>query len=370
MVLLRASSFRSALAFVVGAGLATAASRPASAESCGDLLIVLDRSGSMGRCQMSGVSKWDVAKRALKAVASDLSSMPMGLAVFPDTTDACGMDDACNTGRVVVELAADGAAQVAAYLDASPGPCGGTPTGDSMQVAKDYAGWTPGKRHFVLLLTDGQPTCQDDNEGMCNGGGSTECANPTKAYSAIEDLARRGINTFVVGFEGMWMFPGWNPAFGPDRICAMPFNPATLDRMAELGGEAGPTSPRYFSATNEASLLEALRRIGEKVFGGTVGGSMCAATGGQPDGGGGSGAGDGAGGGSGGQGGRGGTDGGAGAGSGGAGASSGGPGLGGTSGGMRERPGCGCQAGGPATGLAAAAFMLALIVAARRRPRA
>lgn len=54
--------------------------RPARAEpSCGDLLVVYDRSGSMAQCSIDGVTKEEMAKKAMKSVFSSFATTPMGL---------------------------------------------------------------------------------------------------------------------------------------------------------------------------------------------------------------------------------------------------------------------------------------------------
>src|SRR6185436_16669586 len=140
--------------------------------------------------------------------------------------------------------------------------------------------------HFALVITDGQPTCQDGDNGgkpdsktggctagmagvACDGGGQCECTNPTRVFDAIKALADRGIHTFVVGFAGKGMGLGCTGMSG-----GAPFNPDTLNRMAELGGEPQdpPAATKFYSATDAASLDEALKKILGKVAGGTVGG--------------------------------------------------------------------------------------------------
>src|SRR5262249_43831159 len=156
--------------------------------SCGDLLILLDRSGSMDQCTIMGVKKEAIAKSVLKAVIARFPTIPMGLSVFPDTLTMCIPGMGCTPQKVVIDVAADGAPRIASWRDTMPASCGGTPTGDSLQSLKSYDRFTAGKTHYLLVITDGQPTCQDDLEATCNGMGRIECANPTKVYEAIRYL--------------------------------------------------------------------------------------------------------------------------------------------------------------------------------------
>ena len=104
----------------------------ASAQSCGDLLIVLDRSGSMHTCLVDGKTKESMANAAIKAAIAKYPTLPMGLFVFPDTIASCGVN--CTVGKTVVDINAAGGMMVSSYIDTMPMSCGGTPTGDSMTV--------------------------------------------------------------------------------------------------------------------------------------------------------------------------------------------------------------------------------------------
>lgn len=282
---------------MLAAGLAAMlASAPARAESCGDLLVVYDRSGSMANCSIKGETKERIAKRAMRDVLAQFGQTPTGLMVFPDTLKGCPPgpgDAACAPGTVVVDVSADGASKTAGYLESMPGSCGGTPTGETLELASAYTKWTPGRRHYVLLITDGQPTCKDGLDGgkpdprdvftctpsegpstPCDGKGNCECKNPVRAFDAIKAMYERGIHTFVVGFEGAGSGAGCTGASGTGA----PFTPMTLDRMAELGGEPSAGATRYYPATDAASLAAALDKILGMVVGATVAG--CARDGG------------------------------------------------------------------------------------------
>lgn len=302
--------FRAAPAILLAAVSGAAVPRAALAGGgCPDLLIVLDRSGSMAKCSIEGATKEAIAKKALKGLIADFPGLSMGIVVFPDTLTTCD-PGYCTGGKVQVDVAMDGGPKVAKVLDGMSESCGGTPTGATMQNVKEYTKWTSDRR-YVLLLTDGQPTCDDgDNggtpEGMnmctmgmpgvpCDGDGFCECTNPTKVFDAITDLLGKGIHTFVVGFAGMGSGDGCTGMGG-----GMPFNPDTLNQMAMLGGEPNPGATKYYSATDGATLREALKNIAGKVGGGTVG--TCAGGGGSGGAAGGADGGFGGGGGSGGQG--------------------------------------------------------------------
>src|SRR5262249_33737160 len=78
---------------LIAAGLTLVSmARPAAAADnpCGQLLIVLDRSGSMAMCKFpDGSTKESVAKSVVKKVLAQYPTLPAGLVVFPDTTGGC-----------------------------------------------------------------------------------------------------------------------------------------------------------------------------------------------------------------------------------------------------------------------------------------
>lgn len=249
-----------ALCLSVG-GLAQA--QDAATESCGDILIVLDRSGSMRQCSINGMTKEALARNALRTIIQGFATVPMGLFVFP-SDQALGQAASCAAGRKVIDVSPGGAPQIITYLDTQLRSSGGTPTGTTMEAVAAYQGWTPNSAHYVILITDGQPTC-DDGDNMvtdaamcmgggpgipCNGMGRCECQNPTRMFNSIDQMAQKGIGTFVIGFEGMSTCPG------------RPFNPDTLNKAAELGRQPNKTgATKYYSATDGATLQAALAGI-------------------------------------------------------------------------------------------------------------
>ncbi len=199
-----------------------------------DLLIVLDRSGSMGSpldlLDPFGDSRWTVMVDALKTitVAQD-NNIRFGLAVFP-TDDNCAV--AAGTEVAIADITA---APIGAWLDGS-GPNGNTPAHFSMQNALDvYAGIpvNPAGR-YVLYATDGEPNCDE--------GGPDANA---EVINAIDALFAEDIKTFVLGF---------GPVFGLDTT--------NLDAAALAGGVPKPGGPpHYYHAESAADLQMALEDI-------------------------------------------------------------------------------------------------------------
>jgi hypothetical protein len=182
----------------------------------------------------------------------------MGLAVFPDTLTDC--TKGCAPGKVVVPVGGDGSTEIGTWLQAAPQGCGATPLGDTMQALKTYDAWSAASRHYLLLITDGQPSCNDDIEGMCSGNGAQpmDCSNPTKALDGVLTLFNAGVHTFVVAFVGT----------GPNVCQFSRLDPYTFDYMAELGGEAQdvpPAATEYYAPNDLPSLNETLEQIMRKI---------------------------------------------------------------------------------------------------------
>ena len=151
---LTAAGVLAATALVAAPGVASAQDA-GMATSCGDVLIVLDRSQSMSTCSLNGMTKWQHAQTALRTILQQNPTVPYGLFTFPSDM-AGGNNNLCATGRFVVEITANDAPQITQALGRL-NPGGGTPTGASLEAVRDYTGWMSGLQHFVIFITDGQP---------------------------------------------------------------------------------------------------------------------------------------------------------------------------------------------------------------------
>ena len=208
-----------------------------------DVLIVLDKSGSMamdatGRnCgnNMPGCSKWDQTTAAINTVVGQSSGINWGLKLFANDNN-CGV----NPGAAV-PVGPGTAAAIAAAI-AATGPGGSTPTAAAVTTAGAYmATLTDANPKFILLATDGQPTC---------AGGAGNGADDAAAIKSVLDVfnGTPGFPTFVVGVA---------TGPGPD---------ATLSQMAVNGGHprvANPTAamPAYYPVSTTADLIMALDAI-------------------------------------------------------------------------------------------------------------
>ena len=188
-----------------------------------DMLIVLDKSGSM-----DGV-KWTSARNAIDAILTSWeSAVSFGLLLYP-TSGSCALLPI--SPNVDVGVAVNNRSAILAQLPAtSTWPSGNTPMHTALIRAHDYyeSMADPTRRHFILFITDGQPNCSD---------------NGTVAKATITDMNLvHGIKTFVVGFgSGV--------------------GATLLTEFAQAAGTARSGTPAYYQADNQAELQTAIGQI-------------------------------------------------------------------------------------------------------------
>ncbi len=126
----------------------------------GELLLVLDSSGSMKEPDASGTTKIAAAKRALSTVVDELpDGAQVGLRVYGATVFEESAPGACTDSQLVVPV---GPADKPALKRAigKYKPYGSTPIAHSLkQAAKDVGAEGP---RTILLVSDGEETCADD----------------------------------------------------------------------------------------------------------------------------------------------------------------------------------------------------------------
>jgi hypothetical protein len=237
-----------------------------------EMMIVLDRSGSM-----TEGGRWIPSVAAVRRVTEQLQAkIHFGLALFPDpdatsATSSLPMVDsisdcfaapdpricidqfnnqnqgdtqvACAPGKIFVPVAQNSAAMISSVLDKTT-PFGGTPTSETLQkILSTYGAADPSpdaKPHpkFVLLVTDGAPTCPAGN------GSQTTQPDIDASNAGVEALASNGVRTYVVGYDTS------------GSTNAMLAN--VLDGLAQRGGTG---DMMHRSVENEQSLLDELTRI-------------------------------------------------------------------------------------------------------------
>jgi Mg-chelatase subunit ChlD len=194
-----------------------------------DLLLVVDKSGSMDDPLGTGERKWPVMRDALTTVVEQYQNgIRFGLMLYPN-------DGECAAGSVRAPMGIGNAGAITGELG-NTSPDGGTPTHTTLAAAGSYyAGVTsPGDR-YVLLATDGEPNCGDLAD--------SEAPTVTESIDAITSLRGSNIMTFVLGFGG-----------------SVNNHPDTLQAMADAGGTGD-----YFAANSPAELAAALGAIASEV---------------------------------------------------------------------------------------------------------
>ncbi|HEY2900559.1 MAG TPA: VWA domain-containing protein [Polyangia bacterium] len=206
-----------------------------------DLLIVLDKSGSMtdtpdGMMCDSGscgpMSKWAEITAAInQVVAATEASIRWGVEFFPD-------DESCAVESVPAAPIADNNGAAIAAAIAATGPEGGTPTRAAVMSGSAYltALHDPNPK-YILVATDGFPNCME-------GAISDLASDADGTIAAIADSAASGIPVFVVG------------------IGTFAESTATLTAMAVAGGEPQAADPRYYQVSSTNDLVNVLGTIG------------------------------------------------------------------------------------------------------------
>ena len=158
-----------------------------------DLLIVMDRSGSMSgpipSFPPTFTPKWTIMRDALNGVVMQRQdNIRFGLSEFP-TNDDCAVAPATAV-RVPIDLGQ--APEVAQYF-MTRSPNGNTPAAGGLQAALAHYNAIPVNPagRYVLFATDGEPNCAVDD--------ATAAATTVAAVTA---LRQAGIDTFVLGFGG------------------------------------------------------------------------------------------------------------------------------------------------------------------------
>jgi len=195
------------------------------------ILIVLDRSSSMNQQLPAGAgTKWDVARQAVTDLLGTFGGdANFGLMLYPGLNETCSTGMLCGPGGVFVDPAANTEAGINAVLSGASTCNMGTPTAESLEFVASYAPLQAATgSNYVLLITDGQSSCDD----------------PVAATAALRTLPQ-DVRTFAVGFGS-----------GADT--------GQLTGIANAGGTAQSGDPAYYQADDAAQLAAALAAIGSE----------------------------------------------------------------------------------------------------------
>jgi hypothetical protein len=221
-----------------------------------DILFVLDRSGSMNEgitpCNDGGVatgqncgkdSKWAKVVPALKQVVAETENdVNWGLKFFPDNPNMATACTVSTTPEVAIgpknATAITNAINGATATNGGVNGYSGTPTRAVINGAVSYMQMlTDANPKFILLATDGVPTC-----GMGATGTAGASTNDTTASVALSTARDAGFKTFVVGI-------GTGAA------------ETTLSEMATAGGLPRSGSPSYYPVSSADDLAKAIRTL-------------------------------------------------------------------------------------------------------------
>ena len=201
-----------------------------------DMLVVLDRSGSMNDPPVTIpptlLSKWSLMANALDTItAAKDQNIKFGLMDFPSDGN-CG---ASATPEIGIALGTS-LGFLGYFLTHSPD--GNTPSYLALQAALTYYQSIPVNPagQYVIFATDGLPNC----------GGTPPDPNTTsypETVAAVAALYSAGIKTYVIGFDTLGQ------------------NTGVLDDAATAGGEALPGEPKFYEASNATDLQNALQTI-------------------------------------------------------------------------------------------------------------
>ena len=209
-----------------------------------EVLLVLDRSASMKDPPDGATNttpKWDLILPAVKKVIMDSdTALSWGLKTFPE-----GEGSECVAGSVTnkvdVPMAAMNATAVVNQINMTTDEGNGTPTGDAINAAVVYLkSLTSTNPKYILLATDGEPSCAGTSEG-------SSTARPY-AVAAVRAAATAGIHTFVVGVA-------------TTKASAKMVLNELADAGLEPRDDPRPLADHFYLGTTQAELASALAVI-------------------------------------------------------------------------------------------------------------
>ncbi len=242
-----------------------------------NLLLVIDKSGSMDDTNGFADSKWESMKQALEGSLTEVQGdLNIGLSLYPMSADprfrinktTCGETKNCcemptdSTPQILVGPGTDTVPKIIeSFVKIRPG--GGTPTATALEHALEYYIQGAGKDlkgdKYVVLATDGGPNCNAasvcdaagctwniegragnsvDGMNACLGtSGKQACLDDDATTASIAKLRDAGVQTFVIGVPGSELYGD------------------LLDKMAEEGGRPVEGKKRkYFEVDAKAGV--------------------------------------------------------------------------------------------------------------------
>jgi hypothetical protein len=187
---------------------------------------IFDASGSMLR-GMDGTTRLEVAKRVL---TSRLNALPantqVGFRVYGHRIPYQGREaESCEDIELAVPIQANGAQAIIDFLPAMQA-LGMTPMSASIQQAANDFTFEPGRRNFIILISDGEETCGDE---------------PATVVRYLQEL---GIDFAI-------------------HVIGLDVDAKTAAQLRAISDAAGGV---YFDARSEADLDNALGNINENIL--------------------------------------------------------------------------------------------------------
>ena len=218
-----------------------------------DIIVVLDRSQTMGRnlmnkdAQPGEATKWGVVIPSLKnVIQASRPDMSWGLKLFPQDGGECV--NASLTSFIDIPVAVGNHAAVIAAAQAALPVGDGTPTGAAIAVAADHLkSITDTKRKFILLVTDGQPSCTGRVGNI-----SLNTGDPARmdSVNAVTAALQSGYPTFVIGIT-----------------TTVQNDVNTLNALATAGGEPAcpgcPLATQFYDGSSEAKIQQAFADVAD-----------------------------------------------------------------------------------------------------------
>jgi von Willebrand factor type A domain len=200
-----------------------------------EVMLVFDRSYSMTK-KFGTQSRLTVAREeVLDLLRAQQGGISFGFMEFP-SRNACDVGVACCASRVLVPPFPQNLFEIEHELRCDTASSGcfdlsvDSPTGDALMRVRTFFDKEPAADadRFVLLVTDGNPSCGMD----------TSCDGAAAEAARLADTT--GVKTIVA-------------ALGEDVKTS-----ACLDMIAQAGGMGRATSPRYFWGGTAAELHQAV----------------------------------------------------------------------------------------------------------------
>jgi hypothetical protein len=252
--------------------------------SDGRILLVIDRSGSMGRPEPNIPGKWDFTVDAIdRLLIGDASRPPLapsvdvGLMLYPAVPEGGRI---CTVGSVIETLESSNRQTIMNALNGTT-PAGGTPTAATIRAARDVVaaalqGEGANRPLAVVLATDGAPNCQcepqsDNGADVCYNPHTTcncsqiepnpdperaqvdgncspaLCLDDTATYTALQSITALNVPTYVIGTSV--------GAFAQ-----------VMNGMATAGGTARAGDTQYYPVERANELDAVLNEITSRIL--------------------------------------------------------------------------------------------------------